>query len=110
MFTIYIEQLEFECIVGILDFERETPQKVCIDAVIAYDFDCGFIDYAKVVKIIKKSMIKRKFYLLEDAQRFLAKKLKKKFPQIHFLKIKIVKPAILPECRVGIELESRFDS
>ncbi len=108
--TIFIEELRFRCIIGILDFERETPQKVVVDVEILYDNDCGFIDYAKVSKVIKKQMKKRKFLLIEDAHRFLQKKLKKKFPHIQTLKLKIAKPSILPDCRVAVATSTTFDS
>lgn len=110
MFTVSIEKLEMKCIIGILDFERKKKQKIRIDAEIEYDYDMGFLDYTQAVLLIKKSFKKEKFYLLEDAQLFLAKKLKKKFPQISRLKIKILKPSILPDCRVGIEFERQFNS
>ncbi|SFV50408.1 Dihydroneopterin aldolase [hydrothermal vent metagenome] len=107
---ITIEELRFECIIGILKFERKEPQKVIVDVEIGYDDNEGFIDYAKVVKEIKKSMKKQKFLLIEDAHRFLQKKLKKKFPKILKLKIKITKPSILPDCRVAVATNKQFDS
>lgn len=108
--TIFIEELRFECIIGILDFERKTAQEVIVDVEIIYDEECGFIDYAKVANMIKKHMKKKKFFLIEDAHRFLKKKLKKKFPHIETLNIKITKPSILPDCRVGVAVYSTFDS
>ena len=108
--TIFIEELRFECIIGILDFERKKPQDVIVNAEILYDDEDGFIDYAAVTKIIKKSMKKQKFLLIEDAHRFLQKKLKKKFPKIQSLKMKITKPSILPDCRVSVATSVHFDS
>ena len=109
-YTIHIEDLRFKCIIGILDFERKKPQEVIIDAQIDYNFDYGFIDYAKVAKMLKKKMQKKKFYLLEDAHYYFFKKLKKKYPYISALKLKITKPSILPDCRVAIERFKQFDS
>ncbi|NPA60178.1 MAG: dihydroneopterin aldolase, partial [Epsilonproteobacteria bacterium] len=34
---IHIENLKFQCIIGILDFERETPQDVIINLTIRYN-------------------------------------------------------------------------
>lgn len=45
---IDIENLEFKCIIGILDFERVKKQKVIIN--LSFDYDFGkdnFIDYSK---------------------------------------------------------------
>lgn len=109
--TIFIEELRFECIIGILDFERKTPQEVIVDVKLEYYHDKNdFIDYAKVTKLIKKSMKKQKFLLIEDALAYLQKKLKKTFPQIQKLKIKIAKPSILPDCRVAVATSTQFDS
>ena len=108
--TIFIEDLRFKCIIGILEFERIKTQEVVIDARLEYDDTTGFIDYAKVAKLIKKSMKKKKFHLIEDAHRFLQKKLKKKFPEIQKIKIKIAKPSIIPDCRVAVATSRKFDS
>ncbi len=108
--TIFVEKLEFKCIIGILDYERTKAQKVIVDLEILYDDDCGFIDYAKVAKAVKKSIKKEKFFLIEDAHRYLQKKLKKKFPQMEMLKIKITKPSIMPDCRVAVATSIHFDS
>ena len=109
-YTIRIKDLQLTCIIGILDFERKTPQKVVIHAEIEYDDRYGFIDYAKITETIKKSMKKRKFHLIEDAHTYLQKKLKEKFSPIKSLKIKIEKPSILPDCRVSVEALKKFDS
>ncbi len=66
---ILIEELTFDCIIGILDFERETPQKVIINISFDYNFTdkSTFIDYSKVVNEIESIMKEKKFELLEDA-------------------------------------------
>ncbi|MEK6658706.1 MAG: dihydroneopterin aldolase, partial [Campylobacterota bacterium] len=51
--TIHIEDLKFQCIIGILDFERVTPQDVIINLAIEYDYKKNFINYADVVEIVK---------------------------------------------------------
>ena len=48
---ILIENLEFECIIGILDFERNSPQLVRICAKFEAD---EFIDYAKICAELEK--------------------------------------------------------
>ncbi|WP_428739203.1 dihydroneopterin aldolase [Sulfurimonas sp.] len=100
---IYVEDLKFQCIIGILDFERHTPQDVIINLEIEYLFNKEFINYADIVQMIKTLMIKQQFSLLEDAILEISKRLQEKFQQINTLKLKITKPSILPDCRVSIE-------
>lgn len=107
---IYIENLRFSCIIGILDVERIQKQDVIVNLTLTYRYTQEFIDYAKVVKLIKKTMKQEKFLLIEDALTTLTKKLKKKFPQIKSLKLKITKPSILPDCKVSVAKTTRFNS
>lgn len=101
--SIDIEELSFECIVGILEFERLTPQRVIINSTIEYTFkDGSFLDYAKVVEDIKDTMIKGEFLLLEDALEALSSTLLKKYTDIEKLHLKITKPDILKDCRVSL--------
>ena len=76
---IDVENLEFKCIIGILDFERVKKQKVIINLSFEYDFSNDrFIDYSEVVDLIKQTMKKEKFQLIEDAILYLTKLLKSK--------------------------------
>ncbi|NPA65324.1 MAG: dihydroneopterin aldolase [Epsilonproteobacteria bacterium] len=103
---VNIEDLEFECIIGILDFERETPQKVIIDLSYSYHFKNSFIDYAEIVSHVKKLMIEKKYQLIEDAVLEISNFLQQNFPSIESLNIKISKPSILPDCRVSVAFVS----
>jgi len=100
--TIHIENLKFKCIIGILDFERDEPQDIIINLNIDYDYKDKFINYAEITKIIKKEMIKNKFLLIEDALIKISAKLKKDFPLIKTLDLKITKPSILPDTQVSV--------
>ncbi len=100
---IYIEDLKFRCIIGILDFERTTPQDVIVNVEIGYDFSEEFINYAEVAEMIKNLMLQEKFLLLEDAIAIISQKLKENFSQINTLQLKITKPSILPDCTVSVE-------
>jgi len=100
--TIHIENLKFQCIIGILDFERITPQDVIINLSIEYNYKKEFINYADVAEMIKKSMIEKRFLLLEDALSQISKKLKEKFLLINRLNLKITKPSILPDSTVSV--------
>jgi dihydroneopterin aldolase len=107
---IYVEDLKFQCIIGILDFERTTTQDVIINIEIEYDFDDAFINYAQVADLVKSSMTQNKFFLLEDALKGLSDSLKKEFSNINSLYIKITKPSILPDCRVSVSNSYNFNS
>ena len=105
MLKINIEDLTFNCIIGILPFERDKEQKVVINISFEYfykDDGSNFIDYSKVVVLTEKIMIEKQFKLIEDAILFIRKELKNKY-KIENLKIKISKPDILPNCVVSVE-------
>ncbi len=101
---VLIENLSFNCIIGILDFERVTHQKVNINIVFDYDFKdkSYFIDYSKVVEQIEHIMIENKFELLEEAITFIENFLNSTY-KIKNLHIKISKPDILSNCTVSLQ-------
>lgn len=101
---IKIENLTFNCIIGILPFERKKEQKVIIDCSFKYDYKDGeFIDYSIVANDIKNIMIEKKFELLEEAILYIKNSLKTKF-SIKKLKLTIKKPDILSDCEVSLSL------
>ncbi|MBL0709144.1 MAG: dihydroneopterin aldolase [Sulfurimonas sp.] len=108
--TIYVENLKFQCIIGILDFERVTPQDVIINLKIKYNYKKSFIDYSKVVKKIRKIMIISEFLLIEDAIKELNLKLVKEFSSIKKIDIKITKPSIISECVVSVGNSYKYKS
>ena len=79
LYEILIEDLTFETIIGILDFERKRVQKVVINLKILYEDKKNYIDYAEVVRFIKVKMIENKYLLLEDAVDDLIRLLKIKY-------------------------------
>jgi len=107
--TIEIRALTFDCIIGILDFERVTPQRVIVDTLIDYDYDGEqFLDYAAVAEHIRTRMCEGEFALVETALQVLTDTLKTSFPVIKSLAITIAKPDILPDCRVSVTKKSNF--
>lgn len=101
---VYIENLTFDCIIGILDFERVTAQKVIINLSFEYEFSNKdeFIDYSKVSNDIETIMSEKKFELLEEAILYIEKHLTNSY-KIKNLKIKISKPDIMSNCIVSLE-------
>ena len=108
--TIHIEDLKFQTIIGILDFERITPQDVIINLTIEYTYEDNFINYAEVSTLITSTMLEKKFLLLEDALVNLATTLKKEFLKIEKLYLKITKPSIMPDCNVSLSDNFSFIS
>ncbi len=108
--TIYVEDLKFQTIIGILDFERQNVQNVIINLEIEYNYQKEFINYADVVELIKSRMIEEKFLLIEDALKNLSKSLKQEFKEINTLHLKITKPSILPDCKVSVAEFYSFNS
>jgi dihydroneopterin aldolase len=109
--TIHIEDLKFQVIIGILDFERVSPQDVIINLEIEYIYELNkFINYVEVSELIKTTMIKEKFLLLEDALSFISQQLKKEFSKINALTLKITKPSIMPDCSVSLSNFYKFNS
>lgn len=107
---ILIENLTFDTIIGILDFERTTPQLVCIDCTLEYPYSEGsFINYAEVTQLIETTMKEKKFELIETALDLLGRTLKEHFPLIRKVSLTIRKPNILSNCTVGVHHTFDFD-
>ena len=105
MLKVNIEDLTFQTIIGILDFERETKQKVVINLSFEYFYNedgSNFIDYSEVALLVETTMIEKEFKLIEDAIIYLRKIVKDKY-DISNLTIKISKPDILSNCVVSVE-------
>jgi len=99
---VNINNLEFKCIIGILEFERKTKQKVIVDISFKYDYKKDeFIDYSEVAFLVKQNLKQQKFGLIEDAILDTKELLEFKF-DIKKLKIKITKPDILKDCLVSV--------
>lgn len=107
--TIHIEALTFDVIIGLLDFERDRPQRVIIDLEASYDYkDDVFIDYADLVMKIKNELKVKRYELLENALLGLKELLCTTYPQIQTLVLKISKPDILSECNVSLSKTWNF--
>ena len=99
---IEISDLTFNCIIGILDFERIKKQKVIINISFEYEYSKDlFIDYSEISNLVKTTMKEKKFLLLEDAILYLENLLNTSY-QISNLYIKISKPNILKNCIVSL--------
>ncbi len=107
--TIHIEALTFDVIIGLLDFERDKPQKVIIDIEASYEYkDESFIDYADIVILIQNELKLKRYQLLEDALLGIKSTIITAYPQLKSLSVKIAKPDILTECSVALSHSWHF--
>jgi len=107
--TIHIEDLTFDVIIGLLDFERDKPQRVIVNLEASYDYsDDRFIDYADMVILIQNKLKEKRYKLLENALLGIKEILYTTYPQLKVLSIKISKPDILPECIVSLSKTWEF--
>ena len=104
MYTIYIEDLQIEAIIGILDFERHKPQLIIANCTIDYVHEGeNFIDYAKVSHLIEEMLQKGQYLLIEDALDEIIFAIKDTFFAIQSISLKLSKPKILTNCRVSVK-------
>ncbi len=108
--TIRIKQLTFEAIIGILEYERHTPQRVVVDVAMEYAYSEGvFIDYARVVHEIEELVIEKRFKLLEEAIEAIEILLTHQYSKLlKSLSIEIEKPDILEHCLVSLSKSVKF--
>ncbi len=109
MYTILIEDLRLEAIIGILDFERKTPQPITVECEIVYVREGEeFVDYAKVSDLIVKMLTEGQYFLLEDALDDLTRAIKSMYESIHSITVKLTKPEILENCIVSVKKATKY--
>ena len=107
--TIHIDALQFDVIIGLLDFERDRPQRVIIDLEASYNYSNeNFVNYANIASLIQKELKEKRYKLLEEALLGLKNILFTTYPQLKTLKLKIAKPDILAECSVALSNSWEF--
>ncbi len=106
---IYVENLTFDAIIGILPEERITPQKVIVNVELNYEYKKGiFINYAILAQLIENNIKQKQYELIEDALLALHVEIKSKFSQISSIKLKISKPTILAHADVSVESKVNY--
>jgi len=101
--TIHIEDLTFDVIIGLLDFERDRPQRVIVNIEASYEYNNqDFIDYADIVLLIQTELKEKRYKLLENAILGLKSLIATTYPHIKTLTLKISKPDILPQATVAL--------
>lgn len=105
---ILIENLTFECIIGVLKRERDTPQEVRLDLCLHVKEKEMYIDYAKVASLVEKTYKQQCFFTVEESLEYLCDVLKAKYSKLSKICIKIIKPQALKNCGVGARLEKKY--
>lgn len=100
--TTLVRDHEFSAIIGMLDFERVTPQKVRINAEFKSE---NFIDYVEIINFIEEFYGEQKFQSVEDSASQTAQALKAKFPSLTALNFEILKTEIIKNALVGAKIE-----
>ncbi|ASM37872.1 MAG: dihydroneopterin aldolase [Campylobacter sputorum] len=93
-----IKDFEFKTIIGCLEFEREHKQIITLD--IEYQ-SSDIIDYRLVMQEIELIYKNGKFEFVEESIKVTFEKLKLKFPNLISVKIRVIKPQALKNCKVG---------
>jgi 7,8-dihydroneopterin aldolase/epimerase/oxygenase len=112
---IFLRGLTTECIIGFIDWERLTPQRVVID--LELPCDCAraarsdsvadTVDYKRVAKRVLAWVGESKFHLVESLAQGLAMLLLAEFP-LEWVRVSINKPGAISHSRdVGVSIERR---
>jgi 7,8-dihydroneopterin aldolase/epimerase/oxygenase len=98
---LHIEKYEIQAILGILDFERSTKQKIIIDLEIELDFKkiqeqeskiVVGVDYTELTEMVEQHIVLKEFRLIEDCVLSLGRLVMNQWEQIQLLTINVSKP------------------
>lgn len=106
MDTIFLEQVAVQTKLGVPEWERLKPQTIILDIEIGYDLSKSClsdaiedtIDYGQVVNRIRETLTEKSFKLVEALAEHLCQLILKEFQAEH-IKIKVAKPAVLPNLK-----------
>jgi dihydroneopterin aldolase len=115
---ILIHRLKVNCILGVTEGERRSPQEIWIDLELLADTRNAArsdrledaVDYQKVCERVAEHLKDSKFHLVEALAESTARLILKEFP-IEELIVRIFKPQILKNTeKVGVEIHRRKGS
>ncbi|WQS65808.1 FolB domain-containing protein [Helicobacter pylori] len=109
---VHIHNLVFEVILGILEFERLKPQKICVNLDLFYTqlHSKAYLDYMEIQELIQKMMQEKQYLLIEDALKDLSHVLKTRYSGISELYLKISKLEISPNSQVGASVKICYET
>ena len=102
--TTGLKSLQVDCIVGIYEHERQTPQTVIMDIDLDYDFAAAAgsdaivdaVDYDEVARGVTELVRSRAFQLIETMAEETAAMLLARLAQVRTVRLEIRKPAAVP--------------
>lgn len=97
---ITIKKLKIDCIIGVYEHEKNTPQEILINLKCNFDGSqaaqndalSNTVDYDNIVKIISQICQKENYNLLEKLSQIILEEIMSSFPQITATEIEIIKP------------------
>lgn len=112
MDKIFLHGFKAETLIGVYDWERTQTQTLVFDLDIAMPHLAGDSDnlaetihYGHVCERVREALKKRDFLLLESLAEYTANLILEEF-HAAWVRVKIVKPGILPNVReVGVEIQ-----
>nr|WP_303802422.1 dihydroneopterin aldolase [Snodgrassella alvi] len=113
MDTIFLHGLKAETLIGVYEWERQQQQSLIFDIDIGTDFQTSAlsddiadtIHYAQVADDLRTDLATQKFLLLETLAEYVAQFILTRY-QAEAVKVKVVKPGILPAVNeVGVMIE-----
>ncbi|WQZ90225.1 FolB domain-containing protein [Helicobacter pylori] len=110
--AVHIHNFVFEAILGILEFERLKPQKICVNLDLFYTQlpSKAYLDYMEIQEIIQNTMREKQYLLIEDALKDLSQILKTRYKEISELFLKISKLEISPNSQVGASVKIYYEN
>jgi len=102
--TAGLKSLKIECIIGILDHERRTPQTVIVDIDLDYDFAAAAgsesignaVDYAAVADSVTAFAQRGAYQLIETMAEETAAMLLAQLAPVQTVRLEVRKPAAVP--------------
>jgi len=115
---VHIEGMIIECLIGVHDFERQSPQRVSIDVELIrrepdHSTDENYAQvmcYETVINKIRDIAAEGHIKLIETFAERIAEVCQQEYPALAVLKVAVNKIDIFPDvAKVGVRLERIFD-
>ncbi|MEZ4775355.1 MAG: dihydroneopterin aldolase [Bacteroidia bacterium] len=114
--TIFLQDLKVLCIVGIHPKERDFKQALFLDIEVDQDFapaaNSEFVgdtvDYSVLAEAADALLITKKYQLIETAAEEICQLVFARWPQVTRCKVKIKKPAAVPQASFSAVSVERF--
>lgn len=114
--TIFLQDLKILCIVGIHPKERDFKQALFLDIEVDQDFSSAShsefvgdtVDYSVLAEAVETLITTRQYQLIETAAEEICQLVFDRWPQVTRCKVKIKKPAAVPQAAFSAVSVERF--